>query len=50
VYTAREVEKRARELGVEMPITQGVCAVLSGAISPRDAVGQLLARDQKGEA
>jgi glycerol-3-phosphate dehydrogenase (NAD(P)+) len=49
VHTAREVDSRARELGIEMPITRAVCAVLFGGVAPRDAVEQLLARDPKGE-
>ena len=49
VHTAREVDKRARELGIDMPITQAVCAVLFGGVAPRDAVESLLARDPKGE-
>ncbi len=50
VHTAAAVEARALALGVEMPITQAVCAVLFGRVSPREAVEQLLARDPKGEA
>lgn len=50
VHTAAAVEKRARELGVDMPITQSVCAVLFGGVSPREAVEQLLARDPKEES
>jgi glycerol-3-phosphate dehydrogenase (NAD(P)+) len=49
VHTACEVDRRARELGIEMPITQAVCAVLFGGVAPRDAVERLLARDPKGE-
>lgn len=49
VHTAAAVEKRALQLGIDMPITRAVCAVLSGRISPRTAVEQLLARDQKSE-
>lgn len=49
VHTAAAVEKRALQLGIDMPITQSVCAVLFGRVSPRDAVEQLLARDPKGE-
>ena len=49
VHTAAAVEKRARQLGVEMPITRAVCAVLFGGVSPREAVEQLLARDPRGE-
>jgi glycerol-3-phosphate dehydrogenase (NAD(P)+) len=50
VHTAAAVAARARQLGVDMPITGAVCAVLSGAMSPREAVEQLLARDPKGES
>ena len=49
VHTAAAVERRARESGVDMPITRAVCAVLFGGMSPREAVEQLLARDPKGE-
>jgi glycerol-3-phosphate dehydrogenase (NAD(P)+) len=50
VHTAAAVETRARQLGVEMPITRAVCAVLFGGVSPREAVEQLLARDPRGES
>lgn len=50
VYTAREVVKRAQELGVDMPITQEVDQVLSHGKSARDAVMDLLGREQKQEA
>jgi glycerol-3-phosphate dehydrogenase (NAD(P)+) len=50
VLTAAAVEKRALQLGIEMPITRSVCAVLFGGVSPRDAVERLLARDPKGES
>jgi len=50
VYTAREVLKRAKELGVEMPITCEVDQVLSHGRSPRVAVENLLSRGQKSEA
>jgi len=49
VLTAREVARRAAELGVEMPITDAVCAVLDGRLTPRQAVEQLMARDPKAE-
>jgi glycerol-3-phosphate dehydrogenase (NAD(P)+) len=50
VHTAAAVEMRARQLGVEMPITRAVCAVLFGGVSPRETVEQLLARGPKGES
>lgn len=49
VNTAREVDIRARSLGVDMPITRAVCAVLFEGLPPRSAVEQLLARDPKQE-
>lgn len=49
VNTAREVERRAAALDVEMPITSAVCDVLFRGVSAREAVEQLLARDPKAE-
>jgi glycerol-3-phosphate dehydrogenase (NAD(P)+) len=49
VYTAREVDRMARELAVDMPISQAVAAVLDGRMSARDAVDALMARDPKEE-
>jgi glycerol-3-phosphate dehydrogenase (NAD(P)+) len=49
VPAAREVARRAAELGIEMPITRAVTAVLDGRITPRAAVEQLMARDPKHE-
>jgi glycerol-3-phosphate dehydrogenase (NAD(P)+) len=49
VTTARTVQQRARALGVEMPITDAVVAVLDGTLSPREAVGRLMARDARPE-
>jgi glycerol-3-phosphate dehydrogenase (NAD(P)+) len=50
VHTAREVFNRAATLGVEMPITSEVNQVLSNGRSPREAVENLLGREQKPEA
>lgn len=49
VHTTREVFNRARQLGVDMPITCEVHAVLSEDRSPRTAVENLLNREQKAE-
>ncbi|MEK7737113.1 MAG: glycerol-3-phosphate dehydrogenase, partial [Pseudomonadota bacterium] len=46
---AREVLRRAAALGVDMPITQAVCAVLDGRTSAAIAVEQLMGRDPKDE-
>ncbi len=50
VHTAREVEAVAAGLGVDMPITRAVCSVLFRGVPPREAVGELLARDPRSEA
>ena len=49
VSTAREVNRKAHELGIYMPITQEVCRVLFENLSPRVAVEDLLGREQKPE-
>lgn len=49
VACAPVVERRARELGVEVPIVSAVLAVLDGRIAARDAVLALLAREPKRE-
>jgi glycerol-3-phosphate dehydrogenase (NAD(P)+) len=49
VYTAREVDRLARELDVEMPISAAVAAVLDGRLTAAEAVDQLMARDPKEE-
>lgn len=50
VHSAHAVRGRAREAGVEMPITEAVCAVLDGVLSPPRALDRLLAREPKREA
>jgi glycerol-3-phosphate dehydrogenase (NAD(P)+) len=50
VYSARTVAQRAGQLGVAMPITQAVVAVLDGSLSPKQAVAQLMARDPTVES
>ena len=49
VYCARTVLARADALGVDMPITRCVVALLDGAITPADAARMLLDRDAKSE-
>ena len=49
VSTAREVARKAREMGIEMPITHEVNRVLFENLSPREAVENLLSREQKAE-
>jgi glycerol-3-phosphate dehydrogenase (NAD(P)+) len=49
VWSAPATAARARETGVDMPITEAVCAVLDGRLSPSAALGQLLAREPRNE-
>ncbi len=49
VWSAPAVAARAAALGVEMPITQEVCAVLDGRLEPRAALQRLLAREPRPE-
>ncbi|MFP8778769.1 NAD(P)H-dependent glycerol-3-phosphate dehydrogenase [Hydrogenophaga sp. RWCD_12] len=50
VYSARTVVQRARLLGVDMPISEGVVALLDGRLAPAQAVAALMGRDPKDEA
>ncbi|MEJ8839247.1 NAD(P)H-dependent glycerol-3-phosphate dehydrogenase [Ramlibacter sp. AN1133] len=49
VYSARTVVERARRLGVEMPIAEGVVDLLDGRVSPVEAVAALMGRDPAAE-
>jgi len=49
VYCARAVAHRARQLGVDMPITQAVVDLLEGHIQPQQALAQLMQRSARGE-
>ncbi|HWL75502.1 MAG TPA: NAD(P)H-dependent glycerol-3-phosphate dehydrogenase, partial [Burkholderiaceae bacterium] len=49
VRSAHAVLARARQLDVDMPITEAVCAVLDGALTPSEALHALLAREPKVE-
>jgi len=50
VWSAPAIVARARQLQIEMPISEAVCAVLDGSAGARDAVGRLLSRDPRAEA
>ena len=50
VYSARTVVQRARLLRVDMPISEGVVALLEGRLQPVQAVAALMGRDPKAEA
>ena len=49
VYSAHTVLQRAHHLGVDMPITECVVALLDGQLKPVEAVAALMGRDPKGE-
>jgi glycerol-3-phosphate dehydrogenase (NAD(P)+) len=49
VSSAAVVLRRADALGVDMPITAAVVAVLDGTLRPADALLQLMARDARPE-
>jgi glycerol-3-phosphate dehydrogenase (NAD(P)+) len=49
VKSSRAILGLAERLGVEMPITQGVVAVLHAGFDPHELVAQLLSRDAKPE-
>ena len=50
VRSAHAVLARARQCHIDMPITEAVCAVIDGALTPSEALHALLARDPKVEA
>jgi glycerol-3-phosphate dehydrogenase (NAD(P)+) len=50
VYSARTVVQRARALGVDMPISEAVVALLEGQTQPEQAVAALMGRDAKSES
>ena len=49
VRSAHAVRDMAQRHGVEMPITEAVCGLLSGARTPTEAVQRLLMRDPRPE-
>jgi len=49
VYSARTVAQRAAVLGVDMPITRAVVALLDGQLTPADAVVTLMGRGPASE-
>ncbi len=49
VYCARTVVQRAARLGVEMPISQAVDALLAGQLAAGDAVAALMGREPRHE-
>lgn len=50
VYSARTVVRRAGHLGVDMPISRAVVALLAGELQPLAAVADLMGREPAAEA
>jgi glycerol-3-phosphate dehydrogenase (NAD(P)+) len=50
VLSASVVAQRALQLGVDMPITEGVVAVLRGQTTPANALSQLMGRQARAES
>jgi glycerol-3-phosphate dehydrogenase (NAD(P)+) len=50
VHTSRAALHLAREVGVELPVTEQVAAVLFEGVNPREAVARLMSRQERDEA
>jgi glycerol-3-phosphate dehydrogenase (NAD(P)+) len=50
VYSARTVVQRAQRLGIEMPISAAVVALLDGRLTPQQAVAALMGREPAAES
>lgn len=48
-FTAPVLQRAARECGVEMPVVDAVCALLSGRVDVREVITELMARPLRGE-
>lgn len=49
MFTTEAAYELAKREGIEMPITEGIYAVINDKIDARDAVNQLMTRDRKSE-
>ena len=49
MYTAEAAYELAKEVGVEMPITNVIYHVTRGELSAADAIEQLMGREKKHE-
>ena len=49
VYCARTAVQRAAGLGIDMPISKAVVALLDGQITAAQAVAKLMGREARGE-
>ena len=49
VRTAYIVRNNAKDMEIDMPITEAVCRVMDGEINPKDAINELMKRELKRE-
>jgi len=49
IPTAEAARDLAGKLGVEMPITEAICRIVSGEVPPEEALSALMKRDKKHE-
>jgi glycerol-3-phosphate dehydrogenase (NAD(P)+) len=49
VWNAKAARDLAKEHGIEMPITEEVCAIVEDGKDPRQALKDLMSRDPKAE-
>jgi len=49
LYTARAVKELAADYGIEVPITEALCDIMDGKVSPKDALASLMIRSRKCE-
>ena len=47
--TARAAKELARKAGVELPITEAICSIISGELPPEEALTALMTREKKQE-
>ena len=50
VWTCKAIHQAADKIGVDMPITEQIYAILFDEINPKDAVRNLMGRPTKAEA
>ena len=49
ISTAEAAEALAKEHGIEMPITESICALIRGETQPEEAASMLMGRKTKNE-
>ena len=49
ISTAQAAESLAKQYGIEMPITESICALIRGEMRPEEAASLLMGRKTKNE-